>query len=60
MQRKCPETLHWCHFPDNQQLKKTVGEEMLFMLQVSINKIKGPGIREGIKELLMTKRTESY
>lgn len=33
---------------------------MLFMLQVSINKIKEPGIREGIKELLMTKRTESY
>lgn len=47
-------------FPDNQQFKKTVGEEMLFILQVSIIKIKGAGIREGIKELLMTERTESY
>lgn len=33
---------------------------MLFILQVSINKIKETGIREGMKELLMTWRTESY
>lgn len=33
---------------------------MLFILRVSIIKIKGAGIREGIKELLMTERTESY
>jgi len=46
--------LHLCHFLGYQHFKKTVGEEMLFILQVSINKIKGTGRSEGIKELLMT------